>query len=60
MARVTNHNEGGVVGIQSGDQDDNGGETVEQGSTVVNHNEGGTVGIQAGTVSGNTVIVNGR
>ena len=50
MSDVTNINDGGTVGVQSADDED-------QNTTVTNINTGGTVGIQGGTVSGCTVVV---
>lgn len=56
MAKVTNINEGGTVGVKAGsDKQDNNEDTTT--TEVTNVNNGGTVGIQAGTVSGSTVIV---
>jgi len=57
MAKVTNINYGGVVGIQA-DTDTEHDEDNDH-TEVTNINNGGTVGIQARHVSGNVVITFG-
>jgi hypothetical protein len=54
MAKITNINDGGTVGIQCGDSDD---DNTNDGVEITNINNGGFVGIQGANVSGCTVIV---
>ncbi len=52
MGKVRNINDGGVVGIQTGSDNDDDGRNTE----TVNVNRGGTVGIQGDNVQGCTVV----
>jgi hypothetical protein len=54
MAKVTNVNNGGTVGIQTGDK---GKSKKDDRDDVVNVNNGGTVGIQCGNVTGSVIVV---